>query len=390
MKLLYTTLVDISQPTGPGTNELQSIIALERYKNSSDEMAIIVANPKSKKINLNSTIFSFSITNKVYKGFSLLLWQIQYLKQFIRFYYEFSVGTEKVFVIIRPDKAGKLFLIPIWLILKNIVYGLRHIQDQYDFSNKKSLKKTYKNYLLKIGLRRANYVDSALPERINRLSSISNRNIKIVKNAVNLERFMVLNKEACKRDIGIPSDRFVVGYIGGVPLDRGASELLNTVLTLRQQIPNIHILIVGDSKNQKLQHLAVMKEMVMKMGLQQYVTLTGIVPFEEIIPYFNALDIGVALVPNEEVLEKGNSSQKIYQYIACGVPVIVPFNTHKDLVSSSAAFETEPENFDRFVETILTIKNMAPDVEAVRKVALNYSVRQKAINQLNDWREAMM
>lgn len=53
-------------------------------------------------------------------------------------------------------------------------------------------------------------------------------------------RFVVRNQ------FNIPADALVIGYVGRIVRDKGIQELAQAWATLREEVPNLHLLIVGD------------------------------------------------------------------------------------------------------------------------------------------------
>jgi glycosyltransferase involved in cell wall biosynthesis len=56
--------------------------------------------------------------------------------------------------------------------------------------------------------------------------------------------------------------------------------------------------------------------------LEDQFTFTGRVPYQRVVSYINALDIGVAPFPAARNAVIGLSPLKIYEYLACARPVI--------------------------------------------------------------------
>lgn len=387
MKILYVTLVDISGPTGPGTNELESILALNQSVKENVKLFFMLP----KKTNCgeipNSNCYSFNINEKVYRGISLLIWQIQYLRSFISHYHKVNKGKEDVLVIIRPDSTGRLSLIPIWLYFRGVKFGFRHIQGQ--IKKNKNVKNWYKNTVLNWGLKRASCIDCSQKEGADQLISLGYQNVHVVGNAVNLKRFHLMDRLSTKAKYGFKKDSFIIGYIGGVPLKRGADLLIRSATQIIKKIPNVHFVIVGDSKYKGDTHLFKMQELVKEMNVESYFTFTGSIPFDEVLPYFNCLNIGVALVSSQEVKDKGNSSQKIYQYLATGSSIIIPKNTHEDLVEEGVAVQIVPESIRECIEAVVRLYSENIGREIVREVALKYTVEDRAKKQLSIWKNVL-
>ncbi|MEQ8476371.1 glycosyltransferase [Fulvivirga sp.] len=387
MNIVYVTLVDISKPTGPGTNELESILALNQSAQENVKLFFLLASKTNRSEISSSNFYSFNVNEKVYKGMSLLIWQIQYLRSFISIYHNLGKNRKDVLVILRPDSTGRLSLIPIWLYFRGVKFGFRHFQGQIKKS--KNVKNWYRNTVLKWGLNGAKCIDCSQKEGADQLILLGYQNVHVVGNAVNLKRFHLMDRPSTKAKYGFKKDSFIIGYIGGVPLNRGADLLIKSAPQIINKIPDVHFVIVGDSKYRDSTHLYKMQKLAKKMNVERYFTFTGTIPFDEVLPYFNCLNIGVALVSSQEVKEKGNSSQKIYQYLATGSSIIIPKNTHEDLVEEGVAVQIIPESIREFIEAVVILYHENIDREIVREVALKYSVEDRAKKQLSIWKNAL-
>ena len=61
----------------------------------------------------------------------------------------------------------------------------------------------------------------------------------------NPERFRTGARGVVRARYGIPADALVVGFVGRVVRDKGLAELVASWQTLREEFPNLHLLVVG-------------------------------------------------------------------------------------------------------------------------------------------------
>lgn len=81
---------------------------------------------------------------------------------------------------------------------------------------------------------------------------------------------------------------------------------------------NISYIIIGDGwKNEQ----EVIKEKIKIYNLEKYVSLKGYVPQNELKPYFESCNIGVAYIPITSYYDC-QPSTKIYEYLMAGMPVL--------------------------------------------------------------------
>ena len=67
---------------------------------------------------------------------------------------------------------------------------------------------------------------------------------------------------------------------------KGYDRLIRTLPTIIQTIPNIHYLIVGQGDDRPR-----IEQLIQSLSLEKYVTLTGFIPDQELVDYYNLCDI---------------------------------------------------------------------------------------------------
>jgi glycosyltransferase involved in cell wall biosynthesis len=111
---------------------------------------------------------------------------------------------------------------------------------------------------------------------------------------------------------------FVLCYPGSLNWHQGLDLAIEAVNLLRDRIPAIKLLIVGDGPERgRLENL------IQRLRLEEFVSLARIVPSEEVAKIMASVDLGV--VP-KRANAFGNEafSTKIFEFMAVGVPVVVP------------------------------------------------------------------
>ena len=106
----------------------------------------------------------------------------------------------------------------------------------------------------------------------------------------------------------------VVGFVGSLSKRQGLPILLNVAEKCRQQIPDIHFLIVGEGFEEPK-----LKKLVKNNKLKNIVTFTGAVSHNDIPSYIAAMDITV--LPNMSIY---SSPVKIFEYMAMAKPTVAP------------------------------------------------------------------
>lgn len=114
-----------------------------------------------------------------------------------------------------------------------------------------------------------------------------------------------------RKQLGIPDDRVVVGYLGLLTNYQGVPHLLDAASLLKERGEKVHFLIMGYPN---VEHYI---ELAAQRGAADVVTFTGKIPFEDAPTYLALSDITVA--PKMSTTE---GSGKLLNYMAMARPVV--------------------------------------------------------------------
>jgi PEP-CTERM/exosortase A-associated glycosyltransferase len=111
--------------------------------------------------------------------------------------------------------------------------------------------------------------------------------VTVIPNAVDIESFSAGKQpdEALKRQLGLKGSR-VLGFIGSFYAYEGLSLLLHAMLKILVTAADIRLLLVGGGPQE-----ASLKDLVVRLGLQDRVVFTGRVPHADIQRYYDLIDI---------------------------------------------------------------------------------------------------
>ncbi len=153
-----------------------------------------------------------------------------------------------------------------------------------------------------------------MKERIVNLG-IPNDKISVVMNLEDVNRFLSLPVQA--DIIETYRNKFVLSYIGKLTFERGIQTVIHAVKLLKDKIPNILFLVVGDGP---CEHK--FKSMCKKLDISEYVMFTGWVDFEAVRSYMLATDVAVLpQIVNQQTLL--TSAHKVFQYMVIGRPLVL-------------------------------------------------------------------
>lgn len=113
--------------------------------------------------------------------------------------------------------------------------------------------------------------------------------------------------------------RFVLSYVGKFSTHRGLDVIVRAMPRLRERIPGVALLLVGDRNRPYMERL---RRLIESTGVGDVVELTGWQPFRKIWSYIEASD--VCIVPHQRNPHTDTTiPHKIFQYMLLGKPVIV-------------------------------------------------------------------
>lgn len=103
--------------------------------------------------------------------------------------------------------------------------------------------------------------------------------LEAVSNGINLAQFTAGTAPAeLYKKFGIPKSAPIVSYVGRLDAEKHLPVLLQAFVKVRKQVPNAHLLIVGDGTE-----LGPLGLLAKKLGVGEHVTLTGRVSDEELV-----------------------------------------------------------------------------------------------------------
>jgi len=195
-------------------------------------------------------------------------------------------------------------------------------------------------------LARANVVTAAGPQLADFMSrSAGGRPVEVLEMSAD-PAFFPRSKSACRKQLGLPPYKTLLGYSGSLHPTRGIQLLFSVFEKIKELTPDVELVISGRlSKN---------------VELPSHVRWLGYLPAEEVPTVINSLDLMFAL---NKPGTFGNYSYpvKIYEALACGVPVIA---THLPgtawVLRNHMEWLAEPENIEDFVGKVLSLLNTQP------------------------------
>lgn len=320
--VLYVTAIDLSLPLGPSVNEREFVASL--HGEFGDKFRLLIPKPKNELPEAGRYRVTYLPTPNPRNPFSYLGFQNALYREAAQMIEDEPVDL----VVTRPDllpigvcKLARNLKVPI--AIKHLTgYPAAFMEDHRGIKRfMGSLIAPYRTKMLQFLAHHAITSDACTEGHIAGIRTnlgVSGEKVILVENATNTDRFFPADRAAARKSVGLEKFDPIVGYCGGVPWERGGRQLIEVAKRLRECYPNVGIAIVGGGP--RIQEL---RDLAQSLGVADFVHLPGFVPYDRVADYINAFDVGVAFDRADRHDTVGNSNQKVRQYIACGLPVVV-------------------------------------------------------------------
>lgn len=164
--------------------------------------------------------------------------------------------------------------------------------------------------LYKAAVRRSDAVTCFSRRMAGLVESYGRQNqIFVLENAVNHNLFKPMDRVACRKALGLPSDTVLVGTAGALYRNRGVNILLNAFLEFNNRHPNVHLALAGP------------RDRMLPIPIHPRIHDLGVLPHAEVPCFFNSLDVAVICYADSELGEY-SFPYKAREIMACDVPLI--------------------------------------------------------------------
>lgn len=202
--------------------------------------------------------------------------------------------------------------------------------------------------------KRASHIIAVLPFAYRHIITygVSKEKITWIPNGVNFDRFV-----GCQTYNGGSKHSLKVMYVGGYSTTHSVETIIRAAKLIeeKQLEDNISFTIVGGGlKNNEIRRLG------NDFGLKT-VEFIDFVEKAAIAGFLEKADVLIASVKDTPVYRFGINSNKIFDYLASGRPVIFAGNSPNNPVKDAGAgFSVPPENPELLADAIIRTSRMAP------------------------------
>ncbi|MDD2339470.1 MAG: glycosyltransferase [Methanosarcina sp.] len=189
-------------------------------------------------------------------------------------------------------------------------------------------------------------------------------NIRVIPNGFDKSQFYKSDKFACRRELGLPTNRKILLSIGNLIEEKGHKYLIEAIKEVLKYRQDIFCVIVGKGRLKEKLNAQIKDE-----NLEQYFELVGVKPHEEIPKWINACDIVV--VPS--IVESFGIVQ--IEAMACGKPVVATYNGGSEniLISEDYGILCKSADSHDLAKNIVAALNIKFDEDTIIHYSRSFS-----------------
>ncbi len=158
-------------------------------------------------------------------------------------------------------------------------------------------------------------VTRGIKKEISHRYGVSAERISIITNGVDLKRFRPAPKGEARKNAGLPQSYQYVGFVGGLFPWHGLDQLVMAAPYVLKERPRTRFVIVGSGVMDRP-----LRAMIAQRKLGKAFVFTGSVPFDAVPSYVNSFNVCVVFF--KRVRKDPGDPIKLYEYLACGRPVV--------------------------------------------------------------------
>ncbi len=178
--------------------------------------------------------------------------------------------------------------------------------EAYDAARIPFVRYLYRRALRKAGL--ITVVSDRLREKILR-DVRPQGEVRVLVNGIPAGMFVAMDKVDCRRQVGIPAGVPVIGCTGVLTRRRGGEFILTAYRALRRDFPDLRLLLAGD------------RDGTIDISGEEGIVDCGDVPQSRLPSLLACMDMAV-IANNKSAFSDYTFSQRLYETISCGVPVL--------------------------------------------------------------------
>jgi glycosyltransferase involved in cell wall biosynthesis len=391
VKFLYVTESDLSIDNGPGINEREFVNAL--LKDDRKEVICLVPYPGKPKIYFDRRL-EYVTNQRAATG--ILFWAsycLYLVSSFLRILGLHRRHRFSAFVF----RLGRTSIVPMlisrFLRVPLILKTLAKYPSSSEWLNWKgrALERVF-FFLDRFTINKMMVADTVSAPHRDWLClkfGIPREKLAIVPNGVNISLFSPGDQGISKRKLGLNHFEQIIGYVGALTAVRHIDLLIMSLKNIMSD-RNVGLVIVGDGANQPR-----LKALARQEGLGDQVVFAGFVSYRDVVHHMRSFDVAVDLTivsikMGGKVLPS-SYSQKVPQYLACGLPVVAWDVIDNEFLKEEGIGELVPyEDTVLLEKSIKKLLDLTPEErESLRSRARLYAENNFCIDKLARRRKEM-
>jgi glycosyltransferase involved in cell wall biosynthesis len=323
MRILYITLENLSLHKGSVIHIREVIEGLEKrghqiglIGNASDEIK-----PASHFYNIYpKTLFRFKYLRSKRKSY--------FISSVLLFLTLIKVLRHYDLIYARDFHAVIIALIPRLFFNKRLVFEINGLASE----EQKLKKHSPLNWIFAAGIQKAEKIAAKCSDRIvsvtpqiaaylTRYFHCQPNRVEVIGNGVNTKIFHPIYDETLlgsrRNRLGITKEDVVIAFVGNLALWQGVNVLIESAFQLLANNKNLKFLIVGEGFLRDF-----LEKKISDSKYEKKFIFTGMIQYEDIPVLINIADICVAPFISGRNRITGVSPIKVFEYMACGKPVI--------------------------------------------------------------------
>lgn len=379
-RILYSSLVDVSVPYGPGVNERGFIKDMARR--FGDNFKVVIPRP-SKGLPDDLSHADVSYLNYSRTSRTPLGWLEARVTGCFKL-----ISMAKIFnpdlIVIRPGA----FSLPQFFLSRcmSVSYALKtagggNYDAFYKTSPARRIFSGINEYIFSKLLRKCITVDMVSDLQRRSLTEkypwIAER-AYMIDNGADLEMFSSKENGNIRKQLGFSENDLVVGYVGAFPMRRGGKEVIDLVKYLQGSLP-IKGIVVGDSGEADQ-----CRQYADENDIGQLVIITGQIDYEDVPKCMKAMDVGLSILRPEQ---QNACEQKIRQYLSSGLCVVGTPGSNDFLKGYDFARIVSGESIAEIAEAVLSLVKDDPDgLNKRADTARQFAQEELSIESRNSYR----
>jgi len=369
MKILYITLENLSLHKGSVVHVKEVVAGLRKR----GHQVGLIARAWNKPVDFDpfynihySALLPLKFLNSKRK--------LYFISAVWLFLYLFKVLSRYDVIYVREFPASVIAFLPRLIFNKKLIFEMNGLAGEEQKLKGHSTYNGILSFLIqkgeKIGTKCSNRIVSVTPyiERylIKEYRCRPDR-VKVIGNGVNTKKFFpITDKHLLKQfkdRLNIGEGEILIVFIGNLASWQGIEYLIRVAPLLLKEKKNIRFLIVGEGICKDKFQMS-----VSELGLSDHFIFTGMVDHDQIPLYINIADICV--LPKRK-LKSGYSPIKLYEYMACGKPIISSQAEGLEFIEEEGIGRViDPENTVSFKEALKDLIQDQKKIETMGERAL--------------------